>query len=476
MKKVIYTAIFGDYDVLLEPAYITPNWDYICFTDNKEITSTTWKIIYLNLDLDLDNTRKARNVKVLYYNYVNEYDLNIWIDANIKINSNLDEFVNLTTINGDDAAFMMHPDRECIYQELNTCVKYKKDDPEILYKYKFKLLNEEKYPRLNGLIQTNVIVRYNTEQMKFISEKWWQEILNYSKRDQLSLNYILWKYNKIQYSIFSADILKFRKFILYTHLLDGTSKESKIRSDYGDNYYYSYSKNEEDNDINFLNLSKRYSLLSGYNIKYDDTIIFNNLKVDSDIVQLIFVNSYKDILNNIDIYTNTKSDFIVFTLNDYNIESENVEEDILMNYSILFKSDIKIIKVFNEIEYLTYVREHYKFLIKHNRKQVIKNLYMLKYFYYLLLSIETITDINYSIILYSITHELFNDYQKLKISKLDYNTLYYYKCNYIYGHANVMHDFLQQFNNFYNYIIKKTFIDNVKDYMKNSGIKFKTIK
>jgi hypothetical protein len=26
-------------------------------------------------------------------------------------------------------------------------------------------------------------------------EKWWEMILNYSRRDQLSFNYIAWKYN-----------------------------------------------------------------------------------------------------------------------------------------------------------------------------------------------------------------------------------------------------------------------------------------
>ena len=36
MKKVIYTAIFGDYDNLVEPYYIPDGFDFICFTDNLE--------------------------------------------------------------------------------------------------------------------------------------------------------------------------------------------------------------------------------------------------------------------------------------------------------------------------------------------------------------------------------------------------------------------------------------------------------
>ena len=43
MKKVIYTAIFGDYDSLPEPDYIPNGFDFICFTDT-DIKSNIWKI------------------------------------------------------------------------------------------------------------------------------------------------------------------------------------------------------------------------------------------------------------------------------------------------------------------------------------------------------------------------------------------------------------------------------------------------
>ena len=34
-RKTVYTCITGEYDELTEPDYITPGWDYICFTDNS---------------------------------------------------------------------------------------------------------------------------------------------------------------------------------------------------------------------------------------------------------------------------------------------------------------------------------------------------------------------------------------------------------------------------------------------------------
>ena len=44
MKKVVvYTAIFGKYDALVEQKK-NPNVDFICFTD-RNLKSNTWKIV-----------------------------------------------------------------------------------------------------------------------------------------------------------------------------------------------------------------------------------------------------------------------------------------------------------------------------------------------------------------------------------------------------------------------------------------------
>jgi len=64
MKKVLYTAIFGDYDKLLEPTCVTQDWNYLCFTDNNKLKSNSWKIIVIK---DVEDYRlKAREIKVLF--------------------------------------------------------------------------------------------------------------------------------------------------------------------------------------------------------------------------------------------------------------------------------------------------------------------------------------------------------------------------------------------------------------------------
>ena len=64
-KKCIYTVLTGGYDDLLEPEFVTPGWDYICVTDNKELTSSVWRFVYIEDLLGLDYIRLSRYYKCL---------------------------------------------------------------------------------------------------------------------------------------------------------------------------------------------------------------------------------------------------------------------------------------------------------------------------------------------------------------------------------------------------------------------------
>ena len=54
-------------------------------------------------------------------------------------------------------------------------------------------LRKERYPRFNGLVETNILFRENTPKINCFNALWWKCIDNYSRRDQLSYNYCLWR-------------------------------------------------------------------------------------------------------------------------------------------------------------------------------------------------------------------------------------------------------------------------------------------
>ena len=63
---------------------------------------------------------------------------------------------------------------------------------------------DEGFPRQFGLYETNVVLRKHNEPLVGkVDVDWWREIDSGSRRDQLSLTYVLWKDN--------ADMIAFGK-------------------------------------------------------------------------------------------------------------------------------------------------------------------------------------------------------------------------------------------------------------------------
>ena len=192
-KGVIYTAIFGDYESLLNPKVINPYLDYICFTDNPNLTSDVWEIRLIT-NLDMDNTRKARTIKILPHKYLKEYEFSIWVDAGFRIIGDMEDYIN-TYIKDGLLIGIKHSVRNCIYEEIDVCNSRDKDDGFILETVINKY-ESEGYPKNNGLIESGVLFRRHNNQIVInLMEQWHYEVMNYSKRDQLSFNYVCWKNN-----------------------------------------------------------------------------------------------------------------------------------------------------------------------------------------------------------------------------------------------------------------------------------------
>ncbi|MDR0913024.1 MAG: glycosyltransferase [Methanobrevibacter sp.] len=197
-KLVIYTAIIGKYDDLKEPYIINPDFDYICFTDNKELKSDIWEIIVIdkkNLqNQDLDNTKIARMFKTLPHKYLSKYNYSLWIDAGFRIIGSVEKYINTYLKNGKILG-IKHSNRNCIYDEAKKVVDIKKEDKKIVNDV-IKRYKSKNYPKNNGLIESGILFRkHNDKQIIKLDEEWWNEILNFSKRDQLSFDYVMWKNN-----------------------------------------------------------------------------------------------------------------------------------------------------------------------------------------------------------------------------------------------------------------------------------------
>lgn len=199
-KIVVYTCITGGYDNILEPSFVTPNVDYICFTDDETLKSKTWKFRPIPKELqEYSKVKQQRGVKILAHRYLSEYNISIWVDGAVIVKGDINNYLKTLDFNQYSVFIPEHPARKCIYAEKETCVKVRKikGDEITLANVQMKRYKEEGFPRNYGLVQSNIIIRkHNDQYSKDLMEKWWSELKDYSHRDQLSFNYALWKVGK----------------------------------------------------------------------------------------------------------------------------------------------------------------------------------------------------------------------------------------------------------------------------------------
>jgi len=196
-KLAVYTAIIGDYDEINEPRIVETEYcDYYCFTNNKNLKSETWKIVYLDQNeyeeiRKIDQIRMARFVKTHPHLFLKDYEQSLWLDGNLTINKSVRDWIYLFSDESDILVFT-HPDRNNIYDEAEECIRLRKDN-ETVIRQQIDFYKKEEYPADNGLVMTNALYRKHTQQVEKFDELWWNEIKNRSRRDQLSFNYVLWK-------------------------------------------------------------------------------------------------------------------------------------------------------------------------------------------------------------------------------------------------------------------------------------------
>lgn len=191
-RIVIYTAISGGYDTLKIPEYMNPEYDYVCFSDRPIEGDIPWEIRPIDY-FHTDSTRIARYYKTHAHLYLKEYEIAVWIDANILIRADIQFLIDRFLASDMPIASNPHPTRSCIYTEADICRILEKDAPDEIVA-QTERYEEEGFPRNLGMAETNVLIfRPNDPLLRRVFIDWWRELDNGSRRDQMSFTYALFK-------------------------------------------------------------------------------------------------------------------------------------------------------------------------------------------------------------------------------------------------------------------------------------------
>jgi len=213
---------------LIQHTCINHNYDYVCFTDSADMIEKkqigVWQILPLVFN-KLDNTKNARWHKVHSHVLFPNYEKSIWIDSNSDIlTSKLFQLIENNV--SKPLLVPLHFSRDCIYDECQTCIKCGKESEQNANAMQ-AFLKSHHMPKNYGLNETNILIRNHLNpQIITLMEQWWGFIEKYSKRDQLSFSYVLYK-NGITVSSISFENarLDFNNFDFVSHKVD--KKEEK---------------------------------------------------------------------------------------------------------------------------------------------------------------------------------------------------------------------------------------------------------
>ena len=118
-------------------------------------------------------------------------------DGSIKVHGDLSKWKESSTTKSDfiiyDHSKNLGDDWNCVYKEAMNVVRLKKEAREVVNK-QMKAYRQDKFPKDYGLIVSMIMGRpHMNEEVINFNNLWWEQICKYSKRDQLSFDYLRWK-------------------------------------------------------------------------------------------------------------------------------------------------------------------------------------------------------------------------------------------------------------------------------------------
>lgn len=192
MKTCVYTYLIGSYDGLLpQPVAADSTADFICFTDDPSLRSDDWEMVTVDPRFPSDTVRSARFLKIVGDARLNEYDTTLCIDASVRLRQRPEDI--LASWLGEDDVFALahHSYRAQILDEFDEVVRLNYDDRERVHEQliAYSLSHPESLEARP--LWTGMLARRRTPELGSAMRLWYDHVLRYSRRDQLSLPAVL---------------------------------------------------------------------------------------------------------------------------------------------------------------------------------------------------------------------------------------------------------------------------------------------
>jgi hypothetical protein len=190
----LYTAIFGEREHRVDAGWSRFGVPIFCFSNRTDL-DLAGSLLRPAPAMFSDPNRSAKLFKILPHLFLPEFPVSVWFDAAIIPKQvNLSRLVReaLTT---SDLALHRHPERSCIYEEIEVCCEQTRDS-RIVLQSQANHYRSLGIPPHDGLFAAGFLIRrHNSPIMQQLAVRWWNEIAKFSRRDQISLPVVLRELN-----------------------------------------------------------------------------------------------------------------------------------------------------------------------------------------------------------------------------------------------------------------------------------------
>jgi hypothetical protein len=190
-RRIVYTALMGRYEQLNEqPIAAESDVEFVCFTDDPDLRSSSWTIRLMEPRFPLDSIRSARYLKARGPSLLTEYDETLWIDNAVQLRATPESLLG-SWLATADIGLPLHSFRTNVISEFDAVVTEGYDDPARVYEQliHYSTLRPETLQELP--YWTALVARRQTPEVDAAMRLWWDHLLRYSRRDQLSINYVV---------------------------------------------------------------------------------------------------------------------------------------------------------------------------------------------------------------------------------------------------------------------------------------------
>ena len=193
-KIAVYTCVTDSYDDLKEHDFVSDKCDYFFISDQKPKKSELFEYLDIRDFLPAnvtDPTRQNRYCKINAHKIFPQYRYSIYADANIVFTRDFLEVINQLP-KSRIAVGSKLPDN-CIFTHAIRGINGKRDKMDLIFRQMQEYWTKG-MPENFGCYWCNVLAReHNNPICRTLMDEWWEQIEMYSRRDQLSLPYVIWK-------------------------------------------------------------------------------------------------------------------------------------------------------------------------------------------------------------------------------------------------------------------------------------------